>query len=168
MSLLHLSYQVIYVTFFFSFLFLEKKGSELKKPKEGLPIIQACGKMNYSDREQKGEITSMKVMKLGSHLFVQCNVEWPRMFNDQLNILRCLATLKRNNSPPTFTSAGYQWIVSTNTGYNQWLSLAKPTLKVVPASMIRSLLTRTSKCGWAITQKVNLPSLSQILVCDRW
>ena len=39
----------------------------------------------------------------------------------------------------------------TNIGYNQWLSLAKPTLKVPHASKNRSLVARTSKCGWAIT-----------------
>lgn len=45
----------------------------------------------------------MKVIKLGSHLFVHGNVGWPRTFNDQLqsstwssNILKCLATLKHN------------------------------------------------------------------------
>ena len=53
-------------------------------------------------------------------------------------------------SPPTLTSVGHQWTVSTNIACNQWLSLAKPTLKVLLADRNRSLMVRTSKSGWAI------------------
>ena len=50
---------------------------------------------------------------------------------------------------------GHQWMVSTNTSYNKWLSLAKPCLKVPHVGRNRSLVARTSKCGWAITRKGN-------------
>jgi hypothetical protein len=53
-------------------------------------------------------------------------------------------------SPPTLTGVGHQWTVSTNTGCNQWLSLAKPTLKMPLADRNHSLVARTNKCGWAI------------------
>ena len=50
------------------------------------------------------------------------------------------------DSPPTLiTVAGHQWTVSTNTGCNQWLSLAKPCLKVLPGGRNRSPVARTSK-----------------------
>ena len=58
------------------------------------------------------------------------------------------------NSPPTLTSAGHQRTVSTSSGCNQWLSLAKPLLKVALAGRNRSLVTQTSKCGWAISVDV--------------
>jgi hypothetical protein len=54
------------------------------------------------------------------------------------------------NSPPTLTGVGHQWTVSTSIGCNQWLSPAKPTLKVPHVGRNRSLVVRTSKCGWAI------------------
>ena len=40
---------------------------------------------------------------------------------------------------------------STNTGCNQWLSLAKITLKVPHAGRNRSLVVRTSRCGKCIS-----------------
>ena len=46
--------------------------------------------------------------------------------------------------PPSFAGVDRQWTVSTGTGCNQWLSLAKPTLKVLPARRNRSLVARTS------------------------
>ena len=36
------------------------------------------------------------------------------------------------NIPPTLNGVGHQTTMSTNTDCNQWLSLAKPTLKVHP------------------------------------
>jgi hypothetical protein len=57
------------------------------------------------------------------------------------------------NSPPTLTGVGHQWTVSPSASCNQWLSLAKPCLKVLPAGRNRSLVARTSKCGWAIKNK---------------
>ena len=36
------------------------------------------------------------------------------------------------NSPTTLIGVGHHWMVSTSTGCNQWLSLAKPPLKVPP------------------------------------
>jgi hypothetical protein len=54
-------------------------------------------------------------------------------------------------SPPTLIDVGHRWTVSINIGRNQWLSLAKPTLKVSLASRNRSLVPRTRKCGWAIS-----------------
>ena len=62
------------------------------------------------------------------------------------------------NSPPTLTSAGHQWTVSTSTGCNQWSSLARPTLKVAPAGRNCSLVARTNKCGWAISSQTYLIS----------
>ena len=53
-------------------------------------------------------------------------------------------------SPPTQAGAGHQQTVGTSIGCNQWLSLAKSTLKVAPAGRNRSLVAYTSKCGWAI------------------
>ena len=44
--------------------------------------------------------------------------------------------------------------MSTNIGCNQWLSLAKPTLKVAHAGRNRSLVAHTSKCGRAIRKKI--------------
>ena len=46
----------------------------------------------------------------------------------------------------------HQRTVSTSKGCNQWLSLAKTLLKVALAGGDRSLVARTSKCGWAISQ----------------
>ena len=43
---------------------------------------------------------------------------------------------------------------SINSSCNQWLPLAKPTPKVALASRNRSLVPRTSKCGWAIHKTV--------------
>ena len=62
-----------------------------------------------------------------------------------------------NNSPPTLSGVGHQRTVSTSAACNQWLSLAKTLLKVALAGTNRSLVTRTSKCEWAIT-----PSLSPL------
>ena len=53
-------------------------------------------------------------------------------------------------SPPTL-GAGHQQTVSTNTGCNQWLSVAKTLLKVALDGRNRSLVACTTKCGWAIT-----------------
>ena len=64
------------------------------------------------------------------------------------------------NSPPTLTGAGHQWTVNTNTSCNQWLSLAKPVLKVAHASRHRSLVLRTSKCMWAISWPQDFMSLT--------
>ena len=55
-------------------------------------------------------------------------------------------------SPPRLTGVGHQWMVSTSIGCNQWLSRAKPSLKVAHASRNRSLVAHTSKCRWAIRQ----------------
>ena len=41
--------------------------------------------------------------------------------------------------------------VSTSTGCNQWLLLAKTLLKVALVGRTRSLVARTCKCGWAIS-----------------
>jgi hypothetical protein len=50
-------------------------------------------------------------------------------------------------SPSTFTGVGYQWTVSTSTSCNQWLSLAKPTLKVPPPGRVRSLVPAPISVG---------------------
>ena len=42
---------------------------------------------------------------------------------------------------------GHELMVSTNTSYIQWFSLAKPTSKVTPTGGNRSLVAHTSKCG---------------------
>jgi hypothetical protein len=60
-----------------------------------------------------------------------------------------LTYISPTNSPPTHIGVGHQWTVSTSTGYNQWLSLAKPTLKVPPVGRKRSVVAHTAKCGWA-------------------
>ena len=52
---------------------------------------------------------------------------------------------------PHLVVSGHQQTVSTNNCCNQWLSLAKPLLKVVLGGGNRSLVARTSKCGWAIS-----------------
>ena len=61
-------------------------------------------------------------------------------------------------SPRTLTGAGHHWTVSTSTSCNEWLSLAKTLLKVALAGRNRSLIARTSKCGWAIRQRPRLLS----------
>ena len=47
-------------------------------------------------------------------------------------------------------NVGQQLMVSTNTNYIQWFSLAKPTSKVTPIGRNRSLVACTSKCGWVV------------------
>ena len=51
---------------------------------------------------------------------------------------------------PTHVGVGHEWTESTNTGCNQWLSLAKITLKVSPAGRNHSLVGNTNKCGEGI------------------
>ena len=48
------------------------------------------------------------------------------------------------------TNVGHLLMVSTNTNYIQWFSLAKPTSKVTPIGRNRSLVACTSKCGWVV------------------
>ena len=69
-----------------------------------------------------------------------------------LNTIFSVLTRLEDNSPPTLTGVGHQCTVCTNTGCNRWLSLAKPTLKVAHAGRNRSLMTRTSMCGRAISK----------------
>ena len=57
----------------------------------------------------------------------------------------------RVTSHPHKLVPGHQRTVSTNKVCNQWLSLAKTLLKVALAGGNRSLVARTSKCGWAFT-----------------
>ena len=52
------------------------------------------------------------------------------------------------------TGVGHQWTVSTSTGCNQWLSLVKSTLKVLPAGRNLSLAACTNKCGWVIRRSI--------------
>ena len=54
------------------------------------------------------------------------------------------------HSPPTLNGAGHQFTVSIDVGYVQWLSLAKPTLKVAPAGRNHSSVACNTKCGLAI------------------
>ena len=54
------------------------------------------------------------------------------------------------NSPPTLIAASHHRTVSTNTGCNQWLPLAKPILKVTHVGRNHSPVAHTSMCGWAI------------------
>ena len=54
------------------------------------------------------------------------------------------------NTLPTSVSVGHQWTKSTNTGCNQWLSLAKIALKVHLVGRNRSLVANTSRCGEGI------------------
>lgn len=56
------------------------------------------------------------------------------------------------DSSPTLIGAGQQWTVSINTTYIHWLSLAKPTLKMVLAGRCRLLPTQTNKYGHAINE----------------
>ena len=62
--------------------------------------------------------------------------------------------IEESNSPPTLTGVGHQWTVSTSTGCNQWLSLVKSTLKVLPAGRNLSLAACTNKCGWVIRRSI--------------
>jgi hypothetical protein len=59
------------------------------------------------------------------------------------------------NSPSTLTGVGHHGTVSTNTGCNQWFTLAKPCVKVFHVGRNCSLVAHTSKCGWAISLKVS-------------
>ena len=45
-------------------------------------------------------------------------------------------------------------MVSSNTCYIQWLSVAKPTLKVAPAGRNHSSVALTNKCRQAIRFKI--------------
>ena len=61
-------------------------------------------------------------------------------------------TYPRNLIPhPHLLVPSHQRTVSTSKGCNQWLSLAKPLLKVALAGGNRSLLACTSKCEWGIS-----------------
>jgi hypothetical protein len=73
MSLLHLSYQVIYV-FLITYFLKEIIEVNLENQKRGCQSFRLLEKMNHSDWEQEEEITSVKVIKLGTHPFVHCNV----------------------------------------------------------------------------------------------
>ena len=74
--------------------------------------------------------------------------EWtPRAFTMVNNVKEVDEKCVHTKRPPTLTGAGHQWTVSTNTGCTQWLSLAKPALKVAPTGRNRSLVACTSKCG---------------------
>jgi hypothetical protein len=50
-------------------------------------------------------------------------------------------------SPPTLTGVGHQWMASTCTGCNQYLSLAKLALKVALVGRNRSVVTCTASVG---------------------
>ena len=52
---------------------------------------------------------------------------------------------------PHILVSDHQRTVSTNKGCNQWPSLAKTLLKVALFGGNRSLVARTSKCGWGIS-----------------
>ena len=54
-------------------------------------------------------------------------------------------------SPHLLVHAGHLWTESTNTGCNQWLSLAKIALKVPHAGRNRSLVANTNRCGEGIS-----------------
>jgi hypothetical protein len=54
------------------------------------------------------------------------------------------------NTLPTHAVVGHQRTESTNIGCNQWLSLAKITLKVPLAGRNRSLVANTNMCGEGI------------------
>ena len=61
-------------------------------------------------------------------------------------------------------------MVSTSTSCNQWLSLAKPVLKVAPAGGNRTLVANISKCGWAngllaLTPRTSLCTFFYHLFC---
>ena len=62
----------------------------------------------------------------------------------------------------TPAGAAHQWTESTNTGCNQWLSLAKITLKVPLAGRNRSLVASTSRCGEGVspTTSYSPPSIN--------
>jgi hypothetical protein len=52
---------------------------------------------------------------------------------------------------PTRVGVGHQRMESTSIGCNQWLSLAKITLKVPHAGRNRSLVANTNRCGEGIS-----------------
>ena len=56
-----------------------------------------------------------------------------------------------SNSPPTLTGAGHQWTTPTSRGHFQsWFSQWEP-LVATHIGTHHSLVTHTSKCGWAIS-----------------
>ena len=55
---------------------------------------------------------------------------------------------------PHLLVSGHQRTVCIIKGCNQWLSLAKTLIKMGLAGGNHSLIARTSKCGWAITQQI--------------
>jgi hypothetical protein len=63
---------------------------------------------------------------------------------------------------PTLVGVGHQRMESTSTACNQWLSLAKTTLKVPLAGTNRSLVAITNRCGEGIS--VVWPALNTQLV----
>ena len=69
--------------------------------------------------------------------------------------LGMLLSLELTYTLPTPAGAGHQWIESTSTGCNQWLSLAKIALKVPRTGRNRSLVARTSECGKCIRATSN-------------
>ena len=57
-------------------------------------------------------------------------------------------------SHPHLLVPSHQRTVSTSKGCKQWLSLTKTLLKVTLVGGNRSLVARTSKCGWAISVQI--------------
>ena len=60
-------------------------------------------------------------------------------------------------SPPKLISAGHQWTMSTNVDYIQWLSLAKPTLKVAYVGTNCSMMVCTNKRGRVVSHTIDTP-----------
>jgi hypothetical protein len=69
---------------------------------------------------------------------------------------------------PTPVGVGHQWTENTNTGCNQWLSLAKIALKVPPVGRNCSLVASTNMCGEGITWRAtnNISSSNKYFLCQ--
>ena len=79
--------------------------------------------------------------------WASCDRDYEFMLEDWWVVVPCCLLIAHLHILVRATSAR----MSTSIGCNQWLSLAKPALKVTPASRNRSLVARTSMCGWAIS-----------------
>ena len=62
---------------------------------------------------------------------------------------------KLMNTLPTPAGVSHQWTESINTRCNQWISLAKITLKVSPAGWNCELVARISRCGEGISNCIH-------------
>ena len=83
------------------------------------------GPINKNSKPQEEQLSAASTIRVPQNPnTVQISLKWTTTYS----------------LPTLIGAAGHQWMIPTNIGYSQWLSLAKPTLKVALAGRCRSLL----------------------------